>query len=204
MNSLICHDYVSYDSMIIIYYCFSVKNYELIELNNKAQKLTEFLIRNDSKIIVPRFLISEILNKDILNVIEEYISFGQIANVPPNPNRIFKIGLEFKIKNNFNKLLKKEWFIVEDYVPPEELYNQIKDFYEELESHSRLDEFLKKKNRANPKPSFEDMGLITFSKETGYPIITNDYDITFFGEELYQKGLSWKIFNFNKLEIFNN
>ena len=53
-------------------------------------------------------------------------------------------------------------------------------------------------------PSFEDLGLMAFSKEENQPIISNDNDFTFFAEELFKKGLTNKIFNFNNLDTYNN
>lgn len=48
------------------------------------------------------------------------------------------------------------------------------------------------------------MNLIAFSKEKGYPIISNDYDLTFFAEELLKKRLCSEIFDFRDLDIYNN
>ncbi len=40
-----------------------------------------------------------------------------------------------------------------------------------------------------PYPSDIDMALLTYSKKTGAPIVTNDSDLTDFREELVGKGL---------------
>lgn len=48
---------ITYDSNLIIYYCFSTKNHEIIELTSKTKKLTEYLINNNSEIILPQFII---------------------------------------------------------------------------------------------------------------------------------------------------
>lgn len=48
------------------------------------------------------------------------------------------------------------------------------------------------------------MELIAFSKDIKSPIISNDYDITFFADELFEKGLSDRIYNFLDLDIYNN
>ena len=45
---------------------------------------------------------------------------------------------------------------------------------------------------------------MAFSKENECPIITNDYDLTFFADELFEKGLTNRIYNFNDLDIYNN
>ena len=77
-------------------------------------------------------------------------------------------------------------------------------FFEELTHNLKFDEFMEKKKRENPVPSFEDLALMTFSKDKNCPIITNDNDLTFFSEELYQKNLTGKIYNFNDLDTYNN
>lgn len=202
MKNLLTFEHISYDSMIIIYYCFNNKYNYLIEYSYKAQEMTSFLIQNGMKITVPSFLISEIKRKDAIIMIDEYISSKQIANLPKNINFTFKLGLSFKFKMKLEKLLKKEWFNVEDYLPPDDLYLPIKTFFQNLITHPKYKEFLKKKKRTTP--SFEDIGLMAFSKDKGCPIVSNDNDLTFFAEELYEKSLTNKIFNFNDLDIYNN
>lgn len=137
-------------------------------------------------------------------MIEEYISSKEISNLPKNINMAFKLGLEFKFKSKLNKMLNKEWFVVEEYNPPTKIYDAIHDFFKNMASHKKYNEFLKKKNRTTPVPSFEDMALMAFSKDKKCPIISNDNDITFFKEELFEKDLTYKIYNFNDLDTYNN
>jgi hypothetical protein len=77
-------------------------------------------------------------------------------------------------------------------------------FFKHQTNHPNIDEFLKRKHRTNPIPSLTDMKLIGFSGKREIPIITNDCDLTFFAEELLKEGLSNRIFDFAKLEIYNN
>lgn len=139
-----------------------------------------------------------------MKMINNFISTNQIINIPKRPNLTFKLGLEFKFKKKFDKLLKKEWFNVEIYVPPTELYDPLKDFFNQLINHPKLNAFMKKKKRITPVPSFEDLGLMAFSKDKSCPIISNDNDLTFFADELHEKGLTDKIYNFNNLDTYNN
>lgn len=204
MKKLANIDYVSYDSMIIVYYYFNINKNRIIEFSEKSHRLTEFLINNNTKIIVPSFLISEIKRKDTMEMISKYISTKQITNIPPKPNPTIKLGLDFKFKTKFNQLLKKEWFIVEKYDPPKELYDPLEDFFNQLINDAKIKNFLKKKRRDTVMPSFEDLGLMAFSKDKEYPIISNDNDLTFFADELYKKKLTYLIYNFNDLDIYNN
>lgn len=193
---------VIYDSNIIIYYSFHTENHKILELTNKSKKLTEFLISNGSHIHVPKFIMDEIESKGIRKIIDEYITTNQITNLPQNPNMIFRLGLEFKIKRKLKRLQDKEWFSIEDYTPSEELINRIDDFFLNL-NKSEITEFLKLKNRNNPKPSYNDIQLIAYSKEREHPLISNDYDITYFSKELIEKNLAHQIFNLKELIIYN-
>lgn len=204
MHRLQNSGHISYDSMIIIYYCFNVKNHKLIEYTDKAHTLTEFLIKKNVEIVVPSFLIDEIRRKNINEMITTFVSSSQITNLPKNPNFAFKLGLEVKFKQKLNNLLKKEWFTVVDYIPPTELLKPLNRFFEEVIQHPKFDEFTKKKKRDTTIPSFEDLGLMIFSKDKKQPIISNDNDLTFFADELFEKNLTDKIFNFNDLDIYNN
>ena len=204
MKNLTSFDNITYDTMVILYYCFNIKNHKLVEYTNKSQKLTEFLINNGTNIVIPEFLMSEIKNKGIRKISEEFIERKQLTNLPKNPDMMFLLGIEFKVKRKLEHLQNKEWFIVEPYIPSESIYNQIYTFFKELKNHPKLGEFLKKKKRYNPLPSIEDMNLIAFSKEKEYPIISNDYDLTFFAEELLKKRLCSEIFDFRDLDIYNN
>lgn len=196
-------DNVIYDSMIIIYYCFNDKNHKFLEYTGKTHTLTEFLINNNIEIVVPSFLKAEIERKDIMQMIDSIISSNQITNIS-NTNFTVKLGLEIKFKNKFKKLQKKEWFNVVEYIPSAELLDPLRKFFESLINHPQYEEFLKKKNRDTPIPSFEDLGLMAFSKDKEYPIISNDNDLTFFAYELYKQDLSNEIFNFDDLDTYNN
>ena len=99
---------------------------------------------------------------------------------------------------------KKEWFNVKEYEPHEKIFDSIKIFFEELINHPNLEKFLKLKKRDTSVPSKVDITLMAFSKENECPIITNDYDLTFFADELFEKGLTNRIYNFNDLDIYNN
>lgn len=204
MNQLKDIDNITYDTMLIIYHCFNIKHHQLIEYTNKTQILTEFLVKNNAKIVVPEFIINEIENKGIRKITNEFIKSGQLANIPKNPDQAFILGIEFKVKMKLSRLQTKEWFTVIIYSPPEKYLDKIYDFFKELKHHPNINEFIKRKNRRDTIPSFEDMAIIAFSKEMKIPIISNDADLTFFSNELYEKGLSDKIFNFSELEIYNN
>ena len=59
------------------------------------------------------------------------------------------------------------------------------------------------KNTDELSPSDEDMMLILFAKYKQSPLISNDWDITFFAEELYTKNLAYEIFNFKDISYPN-
>jgi len=68
----------------------------------------------------------------------------------------------------------------------------------------KLEEFLTKKRRNAPVPSQVDLELIAFSKDIESPVVSNDYDITFFADELLKRHLSDKLYHFTDLEFYNN
>ena len=67
----------------------------------------------------------------------------------------------------------------------------------------KLNEFFNLKNTTELSPSLEDMKLILFSKDKKSTLISNDWDITFFSEELIHKNLAHKIINFKDLSFTN-
>lgn len=64
-----------------------------------------------------------------------------------------------------------------------------------------MQNFLKLKNRSDQLPSDEDLKLILFSKHKKAPLISNDYDITFFAEELLENSLAYNIYEFKSINI---
>ena len=196
-----------YDAQIIIYYCFLYKNHRIIELTGKSRILTEFLIKNNVKIIVPESIITEIKMKGFGKIISDYTSSKstiEIIGLKNYPTSGLKYRLKTKIEGNFNKMINKNWFEVRPYTPQENSIDSIRTFFENIENEEKLQSFLTKKRRENPVPSRTDMELISFSKEISSPIISNDYDITCFAEELLQNGLSDKIYAFKELDFYNN
>lgn len=92
MNRLKDYEKVIYDSNIIIYYCFKTKETKIIELTDKTHILTEFLV-NQSKITVPNFIIDEIMNIDIPQMISEMIKSGKLTNMPKYTDYSFQFTL---------------------------------------------------------------------------------------------------------------
>ena len=109
-----------------------------------------------------------------------------------------------KIEDNFYKMINKNWFEIKEYSPNESFIDQIKGFYINFKDIEMLNEFLTIKRRESPIPSEVDLELIAFSKDMDFPIISNDTDITFFAEELYENGFSSKIYNFRDLDFYYN
>lgn len=204
MNRLKYQPKITYDANIIVYYCFSTEFFKITELTERTHKLTEFLIKNNSKIIIPSFIVNELNKVTFSKIVSDYLSNNEVTNLPKNHSFLFKIQLEGKIRKKFNSFLKKDWVFVENFVPNYNLIDGIINFFNMLEIHSKSQKFLNLKKRDTFKPSKEDINLIAFSKEIGSVLISNDYDLTFFADELYEKKLSGKIFSIRELNIFNN
>ena len=67
----------------------------------------------------------------------------------------------------------------------------------------KLNEFFNLKGTNKLSPSDEDMKLILFAKEKKAPLISNDWDITFFSEELTNENLAYDIVSFNDISFLN-
>ena len=129
-----------------------------------------------------------------------YLSKMNLTQI--NKNEIISVVTSLKLQKKIRKMQEKDWFLIEVYFPTKNLYKQIEDCFKGLEYHPLIKEFLRLKQKTSPIPSFEDIGLIAFSKQKGHPIIINDRDITFFCEELVK--LSGEIFALQDLDIYNN
>ena len=196
---------VVYDAQMIVYYCFLYKNYKLIDRTTKTRNLTQFLINNGVEICVPNFIIDEINHKSIPKIVNDYIEDKRkpILEWPPRPSPGLVLKLTDKVRNNFENLQKKNYFNVADYFPDKTSFDLIKSFFMNFNDKDKLNEFLDLKNTDELSPSDEDMMLILFAKYKQSPLISNDWDITFFAEELYTKNLAYEIFNFKDISYPN-
>ena len=132
MNRLKNNMEVIYDSNLIIYYCFSTKKHKIIELTNKTQKLTEFLIKQNSNITIPEFLINELRKEKLTKIVSNYISSRrEVTNLPKNQTYLFKLELE-----NLIPFLKKNWINIEQYQPKDEI-KDIENFFLKLSQNDK-------------------------------------------------------------------
>ncbi|WP_458403069.1 hypothetical protein [Methanobrevibacter sp.] len=196
---------VVYDANIIIFYCFLYKNHRIVEKTNKARKLTQYLVNNGIEIKVPEFIIHEINNKGFPKIVDDYLNDKKnvIVDVSRNPPHGLTLRLVQKLQNNFKNLQKKDYFHIEEYEPEEKLFDSIKSFFMNFNDKAKLDEFYDLKHVEELSPSDEDMKLILFAMERTAPLISDDWDVTFFREELSQKNLAHEIINFKEIGFVN-
>lgn len=207
MNRLINNQHVIYDTQLLIYYCFHYKDYRILELTTKSKTLTEFLIKHNVKVIVPESVIIEINKKGFSKIIDDYTNSGnpsQIIGLSKNPTKGFRFRLQEVIEDNFHQLTNKKWFGIIKYSPTQSNIDSIKNFFNNIDNEEKLEEFLTKKRRNTPVPSQVDLELIAFSKDMESPVVSNDYDITFFADELFKRGISNRLYHFIDLEYYNN
>ncbi len=205
MNRFKNHSKVAYDAQIIVYYCFLYKQYKLTDLTTKSRELTQFLVNNGMKICVPSFIIDEINHKTIPAIVNDYVEDKRkpILNWPPKPSHGLVLKLTDKVRDNFENLQKKNYFNVIDYSLDKILFNSIKSFFMNFNDEEKLNEFLDLKKTDKLSPSDEDMMLISFAKDKQMPLISNDWDITFFAEELINRKLACEIVNFKDISYPN-
>lgn len=196
---------VVYDANIIIFYCFLYKTHRIVEKTNKARKLTQYLVNNGVGIMVPEFIIHEINNKGFPKIVNNYLNDKKnvIVDVSKNPPHGLTLRLVQKLQNNFKKLQKKDYFHIEEYEPEEKLFNSIKSFFINFNDENKLNKFYALKHTNVLYPSDEDMKLILFAMEKNAPLISDDWDVTFFREELAQINLAQEIINFKEIGFVN-
>ena len=195
-----------YDAnIIVIFYCFLYKTHRIIEKTNKARKLTQYLVNNGVGIMVPKFIINEINNKGFPKIVNDYLKDNKnvIVDVSKNQPHGFTLRLVKKLQNNFKNLQKKDYFYIEEYEPEEKLFNSIKSFFINFNDKNKLNKFFALKHTNVLSPSDEDMKLILFAMENNAPLISDDWDVTFFRVELSQKNLSYEIINFKEIGFVN-
>ena len=196
---------VVYDANIIIFYCFLYKTHRIVEKTNKARELTQYLVNNGVGIRVPKFIIHEIDNKGFPKIVNDYLNDNKnvIVDVSKNPPHGFTLRLVKKLQNNFKDLQKKSYFHIEEYEPEEKLFDSIKSFFINFNDKNKLNKFYALKHTNVLSPSDEDMKLILFAMEKKVPLISNDWDITFFRQDLVQKNLAHEIINFKEIGFVN-
>lgn len=196
---------VVYDANIIIFYCFLYETHRIVEKTTKARTLTQYLVDNGIEICVPEFIIHEINNKGFPKIVGDYLNDKKnvIVDVSRNPPHGLTLRLVQKLQNNFKNLQKKDYFHIEEYEPEEKLFDSIKSFFMNFNDKNKLNEFYALKHTDKLSPSDEDMKLILFSMEITAPLISDDWDVTFFRKELAHENLAHEIINFKEIEYVN-
>ena len=162
-------------------------------------------MNNGVGIMVPKFIINEINNKGFPKIVNDYLKDNKnvIVDVSKNQPHGFTLRLVKKLQNNFKNLQKKDYFYIEEYEPEEKLFNSIKSFFINFNDKNKLNKFFALKHTNVLSPSDEDMKLILFAMENNAPLISDDWDVTFFRVELSQKNLSYEIINFKEIGFVN-
>ena len=70
-------------------------------------------------------------------------------------------------------------------------------------SKNQDNEYYNLKHTDELSPSDEDMKLILFAMERTAPLISDDWDVTFFREELSHQNLAHEIINFKEIGFVN-
>ena len=183
---------VIYDTNVLIYLIFPEGKYKIPVFTMHAKRLTDFLLNQNSKIVVPHFIIHEMEHKGYYNFINDYFKDIRQAS---------KFALMNKLKNNFGNLKKHENFSQEYYNPSEELLDSIDNAYVGFNNLDNIDEYFVRKHTDVVNPSIEDKKLVLFSKDKECPVISNDLDLTFFQEELLNLGLVHEIIDFMSIDF---
>ena len=174
-----------------------------MELTSKSRALTEFLINQNTNIIVPKFVIDEIEKKGFYRILDEYLNsenINRIIGLPKPLNDLFRYNFFRKIRTNFTNFQKNSHVLCLDLMPNAISINLLEQFFDEFCDESKLMEFYARKHTNSFNPSKEDLMLMALSKDLNIPVISNDYDITFFSDELHEKNLVGDIISFSSIQ----
>lgn len=196
---------VIYDANILVYYCFLDGNIKILELTTKSWKLTQFLVNYGLKITAPDSIMNEIKRKGIAKIVSDYLNdpniMSRIIGLPKKPRPSLALKIQNKVENNLLDLENKHWFSTEKYHPGANELSELEHFFLKQCGTLKMNRLLSFKKRGNINPSYEDLSLISFSNDKKLPLISNDYDITCFADELLNKGLSHDIFPLKDIKI---
>jgi hypothetical protein len=196
MISFSGYNSVIYDANCIIYYCFKTellsRKGTLIVIDSPPftdiiRNLTQFLINRKIRIRTVLVVFNEITTELLSLVVKQRINDGHLrkelglARGEKFPEDI-EYNLNKKLKQKIKKIRYESWFeLDEKYVPNQSLLFKIRKFFNE------------RKNDIEGMPSYNDMILILYSKDTVLPLISNDNHICKFKERLERDKLTHKI-----------
>lgn len=203
MERLIRKPAILYDANLIVYYCFFVKigtnRVRIIELTNKTRDLTHKLIPN-TKIVTIKMVIGELKLKTITTIVSEYLKTPhRLTGLPRKGRHALRWKLIDAIEKNLDELIEKQWFEVKDYSPDDRQVTNLKQFFLNLTTDQRMIKLMAKKGRSSPIPSSVDNALICCSDNDQCILVSNDFDITCFSEELKNDSLCHEIIALSSL-----
>lgn len=198
MISFSVYNSVIYDANCIIYYSFRTELHSrkgsLIVIDSPPftdiiRNLTQFLTTRKIRIRTILVVFNEITTELLSLVVKQRINDGHLrkelglARGEKFPEDI-EYNLNKKLKQKVKKMRYESWFeLDEKYTPDRSSLIGIREFFNE------------RKNDIEYKgmPSHNDMILILYSKDTVFPLISNDSHICKFKEKLEKDRLAHKI-----------
>jgi len=110
-----------------------------------------------------------------------------------------KLNIEKKLQTKLQELSNKTWFKIESFMADQDRIEKVITFYRSLFETEKMIQHLKKRNRKDPEPSFEDINLLIFSKENKLPLLSNDNDFVLFQEEIEENNICYRIFPLSEI-----
>lgn len=189
---------VIYDANCIIYYCFKTEQLSrkgtLVIIDSPpytdiTRNLTQYLIDIKIKVRTVLVVFEEITEEVLSRTIKQRISDEYLRReLGLSHGEKFPEDIEYRLNKKLKKKVKRmryeRWFeLDEQYTPKRVVLDKIRAFFE------------KRKTLIGHKgmPSYNDITLILYSKDTILPLISNDRHICDFREDLEKAGYTHKI-----------
>jgi len=206
MASFTGYKKVIYDANCIIYLCFKTeeqgKSGNLVVIDSPpftelTCRLTEYLKTYNKIICTLKLVFDEIASLNLAEAVKERTSDQDIRDaLGLSRGEKFPEHIEYKIVRNMKKKLIKlqyeEWFEIDpNYLANPQSISEVRNFFRAMFNNPTIQPRFKP--HKSPIPSRPDISLILYSRDTLFPLISNDRHIYEFKEELANSNYTHKI-----------
>ena len=206
MASFTGYKKVIYDANCIIYLCFKTEeqgksgNWVVIDsppFTETTRRLTEYLRTHNKIICTLKLVFDETMSLNLAEAVKERTSEQNLRNaLGLSRGEKFPEHIEFKIvrkiKQKLRRLQYEPWFEVDsNYFADLKSISEIRNFFQTMFNNPTIRPRFKP--HKPPIPSRPDISLILYSRDTLFPLISNDRHIFEFKEELAHSNHTHKI-----------
>lgn len=200
------------DANCIVYHCFHTKvririshskhiNVDLKYpiFTDQIHEIVSYLCACYVSIKTLEMVWDEIQKKGLAIIVNEFINSKDFPYNTKYIGNYEKLNIEKKLQTKLQELSNKTWFKIESFMADQDRIEKVITFYRSLFETEKMIQHLKKRNRKDPEPSFEDINLLIFSKENKLPLLSNDNDFVLFQEEIEENNICYRIFPLSEI-----